>query len=186
MTTTKVDLNSGEQVQGTLPVANGGTGATSLTSGALLVGGGSSAIAAASGSGYVKLSSGIYSTVGVPSDFMLVQFGQNTPRNVGYGDFTQGFYVGRAFTATSITYQFDVVDTSGSSTVNLYRNGAAIAATTMTITAANQADGTGTDAARTASFSQSFSVGDRIALYVSAAATTPGSGLRAWIVGTWN
>jgi hypothetical protein len=30
MTATKVDLTSGEQVQGTLPIANGGTGATSL------------------------------------------------------------------------------------------------------------------------------------------------------------
>jgi fibronectin-binding autotransporter adhesin len=30
MTATKVDLNSGEQVQGTLPVANGGTGSTTL------------------------------------------------------------------------------------------------------------------------------------------------------------
>lgn len=42
MTATKIDLTTGEQVQGTLPVGNGGTGATTLTG--LLVGNGTSAV----------------------------------------------------------------------------------------------------------------------------------------------
>jgi hypothetical protein len=44
MTATKIDLTTGEQVQGTLPVGNGGTGAATLTG--LLVGNGTSAVTA--------------------------------------------------------------------------------------------------------------------------------------------
>lgn len=121
-----------------------------------------------------------------PSDFILVQFGGNTTRAVGTGDFATAFYVGRAFTATSITYQFDTADSSGSTTVNLSLNGSAISATSTAVTAANQADGTSTDAARTKTFSQSFSIGSRINLAITATGTSPGRGLRAWIVGRWN
>lgn len=46
MSATKIDLTASEQVQGTLPVANGGTGAASLTG--LLVGNGTSAVTAVS------------------------------------------------------------------------------------------------------------------------------------------
>lgn len=46
MTATKIDLTASEQVQGTLPVANGGTGAATLTG--LLVGNGTSAVTAVS------------------------------------------------------------------------------------------------------------------------------------------
>lgn len=44
MTATKIDLTSGEQVQGTLPVASGGTGAATLTG--LVKGSGTSALTA--------------------------------------------------------------------------------------------------------------------------------------------
>jgi hypothetical protein len=44
MTATRIDLTTGEQVQGTLPVANGGTGAVTLTG--LLKGAGTSAVTA--------------------------------------------------------------------------------------------------------------------------------------------
>lgn len=44
MTATRIDLTTGEQVQGTLPVANGGTGAVTLTG--LLKGNGTSAVTA--------------------------------------------------------------------------------------------------------------------------------------------
>lgn len=122
----------------------------------------------------------------VPSDFILVQFGGNTTRSTGTGDFTVAFYVGRAFTATSVVYQFDTADASGSTTVLLQRNGSTVSGSSTSITAANQADGTGTDSARTAAVSQSFSVGDRINLSISSVGTTPGKGLRAWVLGTWN
>ena len=54
------------------------------------------------------------------------------------------------------------------------------------MTAANQADGTSTDSARTATFSQSFAVGDRIGVNITAVGTTPGKGLKVYIFGTWN
>lgn len=43
--TDKIDLAAANDVTGTLPVGNGGTGATSFTSGAILIGNGSGAIA---------------------------------------------------------------------------------------------------------------------------------------------
>lgn len=119
------------------------------------------------------------------SDFILVQVG-NVARAVGSGDFAVGHYVGRAFTVTKVVYQFDTADASGNTTVELRRNGSQVASSNVTVSAANQADGTGTDSARTATISQSFSVGDRINLQITAVGTTPGKGLRAWIVGTWN
>lgn len=122
----------------------------------------------------------------VPADMILVHTSGLTTRATGYGAFPVGFYVGRAFTATKIIYQFDTADASGSTSAELRRNGSTVTSSNLTISAANQADGTGTDSARTATISQSFSVGDRMALYISATGTTPGAGLRAWIIGTWN
>lgn len=122
---------------------------------------------------------------GPPADFILVQVG-NVARAVGSGDFAVGHRVGRAFTATSVIYQFDTADASGSTTVELRRNGTQVTSSSVAVTAANQADGTGTDAARTVTISQAFAAGDRINLQITAVGTTPGTGLRAWIVGTWN
>lgn len=124
-------------------------------------------------------------TIPIPADFMLVQVG-NVARATGSGDFAVAHRVGRAFTATSVIYQFDTADASGSTTVELRRNGSQVASSSVAVTAANQVDGTGTDAARTVTISQSFSVGDRINLQITGVGTTPGKGLRAWIVGTWN
>lgn len=138
----------------------------------------------ASSSTYLN-GAGAWASPAIPSDFMPVQFGPNTLRAAGTGDFPTGFYVGRAFTATSITYQFDVADGSGSTVVNLFHNGSSVAAAALTISSTNQADSTGTDAARTATFSQAYAVGDRIALNIVSVGGTPGKGLRAWILGTW-
>lgn len=129
---------------------------------------------------------GVWAAPVIPSDFILVQCGPKTLRAVGMGDFTVALYVGRAFTVTSVVYQFDTADASGSTTVELRRNGTQVASSSVAVTAANQADGTGTDAARTVAVSQSFAVGDRINLQITAIGTTPGNGLRAWILGTWN
>jgi hypothetical protein len=129
---------------------------------------------------------GAWAAPAIPSDFIVVQFGPATVRAAGTGDFPTGFYVGRAFTATSITYQFDVADGSGSTVVNLLHNGTSVSAAAATVSAANQADGSGTDSARTATFSQSYAIGDRIALSIVSVGGTPGNGLRAWVTGTWN
>lgn len=121
-------------------------------------------------------------TLSTFADLFLVQVG-NIARAVGTGDFTTGFYVGRAFTATKIVYQFDTVDGSGSTTVQLNRNGSLVSSSNITVSAANQVDSTGTDAARSATINQAFSTGDRIGLSITAIPGTPGKGLRAYVQG---
>lgn len=123
----------------------------------------------------------------VPSDFVFVAVSPATTRAVGSGDWTVGLYVGRAFTLTKAVYQFETADASGNTTVEVRRNGAQVTSSNLTISAANQADGTGTDSARTAaSISQSFAVGDRIGGQITAVGTTPGKGLKIYLFGTWN
>lgn len=122
----------------------------------------------------------------VPCDFMYVAVSPATTRAVGNGDWTVDMYVGRAFTATAAVYQFETADASGSTSATIRRNGTAVTNAGVTVTAANQADGSSTDSARTATFSQSFAVGDRIGVNITAIGTTPGKGLKVWIVGTWN
>lgn len=122
-------------------------------------------------------------TLSTFADLFLVQFG-NSVRAVGTGDFATGFYVGRAFTATKIVYQFDTVDgVSTSTSIQLNRNGSLVSSSNITVSAANQADGTGTDAARSATINQAYSIGDRIGLSITAVPGTPGKGLRAYIQG---
>lgn len=120
----------------------------------------------------------------IPCDFIFQA--QTGIRQTGVGDFAVGLYVGRAFTVTSITYQFDTADASGNTSVELRRNGSQVTSSNLTVSAANQADGTSTDSARTATPTQSFAVGDRLGIQITAVGTTPGRGIRAYILGTWN
>ncbi|WP_280248758.1 hypothetical protein [Nocardia abscessus] len=123
----------------------------------------------------------------VPSDFVFVATSPSTTRATGSGDWTVGMYVGRAFTLTKAVYQFETADASGNTTVEVRRNGSQVTNSNLTISAANQADGSGTDTARTAStISQSFAVGDRIGVQITAVGTTPGKGLKVYLFGTWN
>jgi hypothetical protein len=124
--------------------------------------------------------------LGIPADFVFVAVADATARAAGSGDWTIAQYVGRAFTLTSVTYQFATADASGSTAIEVRRNGSQVASSNLTVTAANQADGTGTDAARTAAPNQSFAVGDRIGIQITSVGTTPGKGLRAYLFGTWN
>lgn len=127
---------------------------------------------------------GLAQFTSIPCDFVFQA--QTGVRATGAGDFEVGIYVGRAFTATSVTYQFDTADASGNTSVEVRRNGSQVTSSNLTVSAANQADGTSTDSARTASFSQSFAVGDRLGIQCTAVGTTPGEGLRAYIFGTWD
>ena len=122
----------------------------------------------------------------VPADFLFVLTSPATTRAVGTGDWTTGMYVGRAFTLTKCVWQFETADASGSTTVEVRRNGTAVTSSSITVTAVNQADGTGTDAARTATVSQSFAVGDRLLPAITAIGTTPGKGAKVYLFGTWN
>lgn len=121
----------------------------------------------------------------IPCDFVFVVIGPQTIRSTTE-DWTVGQYVGRAFTLTKAIYQFETADASGNTSVEVQRNGSPVTSSDKTISAANQVDGTGTDSARTATFSQSFSVGDRILPVCTGVGTTPGRGLRVYLFGTWN
>lgn len=117
------------------------------------------------------------------ADIIIVA--QTGTRVTGIGDVLVGFYVTRAFVLQSVTYQFGTADASGSTSVELGRNGSQVASSNLTVSAANQADGTGTDAARTASPTQAFSVGDRLTVNVTAVGTTPGKQLIAVLRGRY-
>jgi hypothetical protein len=123
---------------------------------------------------------------GIPSDFVYEELSPATTRSVGGTDRLVGMYVGRAFTLTKVVYQFDSADALGNTSVEVRRNGSQVASSNLTISAANQADGTGTDSARTATPNQSFAIGDRVKLQITAVGTTPGKGLKAYLFGTWN
>ncbi|MFE7745356.1 hypothetical protein [Nocardia sp. NPDC057455] len=121
----------------------------------------------------------------VPCDFVFVAISPGTVRSTTE-DWTVGQYVGRAFTLTKVVYQFETADGSGNTSAEVTRNGSQVASSNVTVSAANQVDGTSTETARTANPSQSFAVGDRINLACTAVGTSPGKGLRAYLFGTWN
>lgn len=121
---------------------------------------------------------------GIPCDFVWVA--QTGTRVVGVGDLAAGMVIVRPYTTSKVVYQFDSADASGSTSVEVRRNGTAVGASQLSVSAANQADGTGTDAARTATFTQAWAVGDRFALAATALGTTPGKGLRVYMFGTWD
>lgn len=120
----------------------------------------------------------------IPSDFVMMS--HSGVRATGIGDLAVAQAVVRAFTLTKVVYQFDTPDASGSTTVETRRNGAQVASSSVAVTAANQADGSGTESARTVTVNQSFAVGDRITPWITGIGTTPGRGLRAYYFGTWN
>lgn len=122
----------------------------------------------------------------LPCDFIWVA--QSGTRKTGIGDLAVGRYIGRALVISEITYQFDTADASGSTTVAIQKNGVNVVGSSQAITAANQADGAGTDAARTFTLSDAsrqFAKGDRFALNVSSLGTTPGKGVSVWVRGAW-
>ncbi|MGW0043490.1 hypothetical protein [Rhodococcus sp. NPDC003348] len=122
----------------------------------------------------------------LPADFVWVS--HSGVRATGVGDLAAGMEVGRAFIVDAVTYQFDTADASGSTTAEIRKNGTAITGSSLAVAAANQATGTGTRSARTATLTdaaRSFAEGDVFAPAITAVGTTPGKGLRVWIKGRW-
>lgn len=127
----------------------------------------------------------------VPASFPLISHGGT--RATGVGDMPAGLPFFENFTITQIIYFFGAADASGSSTVKLQRNRAGstvdIVGSTQTITAANQADGTATDTARTFAIADATGIiqsGDRILLNITAVGTTPGKLMGVWLRGYYN
>lgn len=101
-------------------------------------------------------------------------------RAVGYLELPGGLTIPDPCTITKIVYSFDIPDASGSTMVELRKNGATIPGTSLAVTVANQAGGSTTIAARTVSgLSVVLAEGDVLNVYVSGIGTTPGRGLTA-------
>lgn len=108
-------------------------------------------------------------------------------RAVGYLETPGGLTLPDACIIKQITYSFDTPDASGSTTVELRKNGATIAGTSLPITAANQAGGSGTLTARTVTgLGVTMAEGDVLNVYVSTIGTTPGKGVTANIKAVTN
>lgn len=115
---------------------------------------------------------------GIP--YPIVYVGGLGTRAVGYLELPGGLTIPDACTITKIVYSFDIPDASGSTTVELRKNGATIPGTSLAVTAANQAGGSTTIAARTVSgLGVALAEGDVLNVYVSGVGTTAGKGLTA-------
>jgi hypothetical protein len=111
---------------------------------------------------------------GSPYDVHLVH--TQAARESGYGP-GLGVRLPRACLFTSVHYRCGTADASGNTVVELRRNGAAVAGTSVSLAAASQVAGSG------AAGSWAFAAGDVVAAYVSAVGATPGSGLVAEVAG---
>ncbi|MGV9662567.1 hypothetical protein [Nocardia niigatensis] len=123
----------------------------------------------------------------LPCDFVWVS--HSGIRAVGIGDLASPMYVGRGFIVDGLTYQFDSGDQSGSTGVEIRKNGVQVVGSNLSVSAANQVDGVATDAARSVTLTDTSRVyvpGDRFSLQCTSVGTTPGKGLRVWVKGRWS
>lgn len=104
-------------------------------------------------------------------------------RATGLGQIPEGARPGPC-TLTEVTYEFGTADASGSTVVELRRNGVLLAGSQLTVSAANQANNSGTEAARTGTGSWVFGKNDSLTVNVVSVGTTPGSRLTAHVYGT--
>lgn len=98
-------------------------------------------------------------------------------RAVGYGDVPIGITLRRAVTFTEMFACGETSDASGSTGVQLHKNGSFVAGLTMNA-GTGQTDGTSTTG------SWSFAAGDALNIYVASVGTTPGKGLVVDLKGT--
>lgn len=128
----------------------------------------------------------------VPASFPMVSHGGT--RAAGVGDIAGGIPILESMIVDSITYFFGVADASGSTTVKAQRSRAGVvtdlANSSVAISAANQADGSATDAARTVTIADPtgtglLQAGDRLLINLVTPGTTPGKVLGAYIKSRW-
>lgn len=106
-----------------------------------------------------------------------------TTRATGANQIIEGVRPGPCV-LTEVTYEFGTADASGTTTVELRLNGTTLSGSTKAVSAANQASGTSTEAARTATGSWTIGKSDSLTVYTTAVGTTPGSRLTAHCFGT--
>lgn len=123
------------------------------------------------------ISGDVTSCVGQIADLSIVAFGSNTARAVGTGDFPFGIRFARAFYFEGVHYRVATADASGSLTVELRKNGVALAQSQVAIAAGSQVTGQGSTGG------WSFAAGDILTVYVVGVGGTPGKGLIADVRG---
>lgn len=118
--------------------------------------------------GYVDTAIAAAVATGLPYDLSyLVTIGT---RAVGLGDNTLGIKLQRAASFSSVAVRFATADASGSTVVELRKNGSSVSGTATTITA------TATSGTTTAG-PWAFAAGDILTVYITSVGTTPGTGL---------
>jgi len=110
---------------------------------------------------------------GLPYDFSITH--SNSTRAVGYGANPMGIRLRRNIVVTEVNYRFNTDDASGSSGVELRKNGVQVTGTAQTLAVGNF---TGNGSTVTG-LSAAFSAGDVLTLYLSSVGTTPGAGFVA-------
>ena len=92
-------------------------------------------------------------------------------RAVGLGSNSMGVGLTESVSFDTVTYRFGTADASGSTTVEMRKNGVAVSGTSTTRTAAEQSTPV------TLSGNWGFAKGDVLTFYITAVGTTPGTGL---------
>ncbi|PTR30587.1 hypothetical protein C8K36_102439 [Rhodococcus sp. OK519] len=136
-------------------------------------------VAANAGIDFSKLS-------GVPFELVIVH--SSSTRKVGSGDLIVGVPVPRPCVIDTVLYQFGTSDAGSTTLVELRKNNAQISGTNLSVSVANQADGPGTDFARTgvaSGVNATFATNDRLTVYVSALGASPGRVLAAVVRGRY-
>lgn len=124
---------------------------------------------------------------GKGASFSFVVQGGTRAANA-FGDLLVGLYIFQPMVIDSITYQFGTADASGSTTLKCKKNASDMLTSGQAgVTAANQADGSGTDTARTftPTSNNTFAKGDRFGCEILTVGTTPGKILIVNVEAHW-
>jgi hypothetical protein len=114
-------------------------------------------------------------TAGLPYDLSYLQ--TLGTRAVGSGSNSLGVRIPRACKFTEFAVRFGTADASGTTTVNVYKNGAAITPTAASVTVGAAIQSPTAPALINVGGPWSFNAGDILTVNISAVGTTPGSGL---------
>lgn len=116
----------------------------------------------------------------IPYDYSFLAVGPVNTRAVGASDNSLGVRVPRAITLQAVFFRCATADASGNLVVELRKNGAQIAGTSVTIASGSQVAGSGVTG-----LSVALVAGDILTVQITAVGTTPGKGLVADITGAW-
>ncbi|MCF8605166.1 hypothetical protein L5I01_17570 [Gordonia sp. HY442] len=113
----------------------------------------------------------------LPHDLTWIQFGDKTSRATGAGDMTGGVCMQRAFTIKAVRFRFLTADASGSTTVELRKNGTQVSGTSKSVAAADQSNASGS-AREVSGLSVAVAKGDVVTAHITAiGGGTVGKGL---------